>query len=51
MPSTVFRARCGLSHLNEAALYYTKQAMALQDLAASEDLDKWSNYKSIYHAK
>lgn len=51
VPGTVFRAIQGLLHIREAALYCTKQAVPLQDLAAFEDLEKWSNYRSLYHNK
>lgn len=51
MPGTVRRAIYVLLHLSEAALYCTKQAVHLQDLAASEDLEKWSNYRRLYHDK
>lgn len=43
MPGAVLRAIHGLLHLGEAALYCTKQAVLLEDLEASEDLEKWNN--------
>lgn len=48
MPGTVLRAIHGLLYLSEAAPYGTKQAVTLQDLVASEDLERWSDYRSLY---
>lgn len=47
MPGTVVRASRGLLHISEAMLYCTKQAVSLQDLAAFEDLETRSNYRSV----
>lgn len=48
---TAPRAIHGLLSLREAALCCTEQAVLLRDPEASEGLEKWSNYRSLYHDK